>query len=239
MPNQDLKFWTVALVATVFFLGCSGPLVSPGPDDALSLPPPHAISPPGYMYSDGKAHFRARVIEIDAQPILSGGILLAGDSITEGWLGQDIDFGVPISNHGVGWDTVTGLKSRLPQMLRHSPDKVFILIGTNDIGYGRGANVITSELSAIIEAFQKTKPETEIFIQGVMPRNIDAMPRVDEINENYRRLAQERNVTYVDLQPVFAAADGTLKPELTYDGLHLNEAGYERWAKAIRTYIEN
>ena len=111
-------------------------------------------------------------------------------------------------------------------MLRHSPDKVFILIGTNDIGYERNADIMTSELSTFIEAFQKAKPETEIFIQGVMPRNIDAMPRVDEINASYRRLAQDKSITYVDLRPIFAAADGSLKPELTYDGLHLNEEGF-------------
>lgn len=206
--------------------------------EPLSLPKPHLIAPPDYMYSGGKAHFRSRLPEIDAQPVLNGGILLAGDSITEGWLSQDVDFGVAVSNHGIGWDTVTGLKSRLPQMLRHSPDKIFILIGTNDIGYNRTPEDMAQELSDIIDVFQREKPDVKIYIQSVMPREGPAMPSVNSINSAYKDLAAEQGVTYIDLGSEFAAADRTLKPDLTYDGLHLNAQGYQVWEKILKAYIE-
>jgi len=141
MPIRALKFWIAAFVAAVFFLGCSQ---EQGAKYTLN-----DISPPEYMVQGGKDHFAMRLPQIEQQPILSGGVLLAGDSITEGWLGYDIDLGAQVSNHGIGWDTVTGLKSRLPQMLRHSPDKVFILIGTNDIGYQRDVDEMTAELAAL------------------------------------------------------------------------------------------
>lgn len=205
----------------------------------LSMPPAHTIKPPDYMWPDGKAHFNSRLPEIDAQPILKGGVLLTGDSITEGWLGYDIDLGAQISNHGIGWDTVTGLKNRLPQMLRHTPDKVFILIGTNDIGYARDVTVMTAELATIIEAFQKVKPETKIYIQSVMPREAENLASVNAINVAFEALAVKKSVTYIDFTPIFAAPDGTLKPELTYDGLHLNRAGYQVWKEALQPYIEN
>ena len=207
--------------------------------EPLSMPPAHDIKPPAYMWPDGKVHFNSRLPEIDAQPILSGGVLLAGDSITEGWLGYDIDLGAQISNHGIGWDTVTGLKNRLPQMLRHTPDKIFILIGTNDIGYARDVTAMTAELATIIETFQKVKPDTKIHIQSVMPREAENMTAVNGINVAFEALAAKKGVTYIDLSPIFAAPDGTLKPELTYDGLHLNLEGYRAWEKVLKSYIED
>lgn len=205
----------------------------------LDLPAPHPIAPPDYMLPGGKAHFRERLIEIDAQPELFGGVLLAGDSITEGWRSQDIDLGVEVSNHGVGWDTVTGLKARLPQMLRHSPDKIFILIGTNDIGYKRDVQAMARELTDVIETLKRERAETEIYIQSVMPREQESLPYVNSINAAYRTAAERLNVNYIDLTPVFAASDGTLKAKLTYDGLHLNQKGYEVWAETLRSYINN
>ena len=203
------------------------------------LPEPHVITPPSYMLDGGKEHFNSRLPEIDAQPILEGGIILAGDSITEGWLGFDIDLGAPVSNHGIGWDTVTGLKSRLPQMLRHSPDKLFILIGTNDIGYDRGVQQMTDELAEFISGFKRAKPMTEIYIQSVMPREQEALPQVIRINAAYKALAKTMGVNFIDLTPVFAAPDGTLKADLTYDSLHLNEQGYEAWAEVLRPYVRD
>jgi len=231
MPRQFQKSWIAAFVAAVFFLGCS--------QDPNTNYDVQNISPPEYMLQGGKDHFAYRLPQIEAQPVLNGGVLLAGDSITEGWLGYDIDLGAKISNHGIGWDTVTGLFNRLPQMLRHSPDKIFILIGTNDIGYNRDVGVMAGELSDIIATLKRERPRTELYIQSVMPREAELMPAVKEINAAYLAVAEKAGVSFVDLTPTFAAPDGTLKPELTYDGIHLNEEGYRVWAKVLKTYIED
>ncbi len=207
--------------------------------EPLKLPKAHPIAPPNYMLEGGKAHFNTRLPQIDAQPVLKGGVLLAGDSITEGWLGYDIDLGATVSNHGVSWDTVTGLKLRLPQILAHSSDKIFILIGTNDIGYDRDPQIMVDELSEIISAINNESPKTKIYIQSLLPRELSAMGAVKEINASYARLALEMGVNYIDLTPIFSAPDGTLKADLTYDGLHLNEMGYKVWAETLKPYIQN
>jgi len=120
-------------------------------------------------------------------------------------LGYDIDLGAQVSNHGIGWDTVTGLKSRLPQMLRHSPDKVFILIGTNDIGYGRDVGEMAAELAVILDTFKREKPDTKLYVQSVMPREAENMTAVNRINTAYKALAEVKGVTFIDLAPSFAA----------------------------------
>jgi len=112
-----------------------------------------------------------------------------------------------VSNHGIGWDTVTGLKSRLPQMLRHSPDKVFILIGTNDIGYQRDVDEMAAELADILDSFKREKPDTKLYVQSVMPREAENMVAVNNINAAYKALAEVKGVTFIDLAPSFAAID--------------------------------
>ena len=231
MPIRALNLWIAAFVAAVFFLGCSH---EQGAKYKLN-----DISAPEYMLQGGKDHFALRLPQIEEQPILSAGVLLAGDSITEGWLGYDIDLGAQVSNHGIGWDTVTGLKSRLPQMLRHSPDKVFILIGTNDIGYQRDVDEMAAELADILDSFKREKPDTKLYVQSVMPREAENMVAVNNINAAYKALAEVKGVTFIDLAPSFAAIDGTLKPELTYDGLHLNLEGYLAWSEVLKPYIAN
>ena len=231
MTLKVLKFWIAAFFAAVFFLGCAQ-------ERAVDYDI-QSLTPPSYMWPDGKAHFKSRLPEIEAQPILNGGILLAGDSITEGWLGYDIDLGAEVSNHGIGWDTVTGLKARLPQMLRHTPDKIFILIGTNDIGYNRPVSEMTAELADILDTLKREKPAAKLYLQSVMPREAQSMAAVNAINAAYEALAKDKVVTYIDLAPILAAEDGTLKPEMTDDGLHLNLEGYRAWAEALRVHIAN
>ena len=231
MSIRTLKFWIATFVVAVFFLGCSQ---EQGAKYTLN-----DISAPEYMLQGGKDHFALRLPQIEQQPILSGGVLLAGDSITEGWLGYDIDLGAQVSNHGIGWDTVTGLKSRLPQMLCHSPNKIFILIGTNDIGYGRDVGEMAAELAVILDTFKREKPDTKLYVQSVMPREAENMAAVNRINTAYKALAEVKGVTFIDLAPSFAAADGTLKSDLTYDGLHLNLEGYRAWSEILKSHIAN
>ena len=42
----------------------------------------------------------------------------------------------------------------------------------------------------------------------------------------------------MDLSNEFLEADGTIDKKIMPDYLHLSEAGYERWAKAIQPKLE-
>ena len=47
------------------------------------------------------------------------------------------------------------------------------------------------------------------------------------------------NYEVVDLHSIFTDKNGYLIDELTYDGLHLNDAGYSLWASTIKPIIDN
>ena len=52
-----------------------------------------------------------------------------------------------------------------------------------------------------------------------------------------KKYAAEEKFRVIDLYALLANNDGILPPELTRDGLHFNQTGYERWAEAIRPIL--
>jgi len=199
-----------------------------------------SIQPPVILPPDGKTHFNKRVAEIAGLPQQDGGTLLIGDSITEGW--RDTPFRqslLPkdVSNHGVSWDTSSGIIRRLPQILANTPDRVFIKIGTNDISLDRTVEEIAQDVRAIVLEIEDRHPGIEIYLQSVLPRESDKLPTIALLNQNYMRIAAESSATYIDLTDVFSAQDGTLQIDLTYDGLHLTDEGYAVWAEVLKPYF--
>lgn len=59
---------------------------------------------------------------------------------------------------------------------------------------------------------------------------------VDALNLELARIAAARGWRFVDLNMRFADADG-LKPGYSYDGIHLNGAGYRLWREMIGAEI--
>lgn len=197
-----------------------------------------AVNPPTAMHPDGQTHFRKRISEIEALPIKKGGVLLAGDSITEAWLWNGDKLPFETSNHGVSWDTAEGLKARLPFLLKHSPDHVFILIGTNDIGYNHSADHVAQNVADVIRNFQKEKQDTQIYVQAILPREAQSMTLVNAYNSALSSLSQDLGINFVDMNEAFASPDGTLRADLTDDGLHLNAQGYALWAEFLINTVE-
>ncbi len=198
------------------------------------------INPPDILPVDGKMHFNTRVAEIADFPQQDGGTLLIGDSITEAW--RDTPFRQSLlpqdlSNHGVSWDTSSGVIRRLPQILTNEPDRVFLKIGTNDISLGRTVEQIAQDVSAVVQAIRDRHPKTDIYLQSVLPREADKLERVAAVNQKYAQIAAATGAIYIDLTDRFAAQDGTLRPDLTYDGLHLTNEGYAVWAEALKPYF--
>lgn len=196
------------------------------------------IKPQHDLAEAGKKVFKERLKDIKALPVMTRGTLLAGDSITQGWRSYDFLEGA-VSNHGIGWDTAVGLEARLPEVLRHKPDQMFILIGTNDISYGHTAQDVAGHVKSFIEAFSNESPTTKIYLQSILPREKEALPIVRQYNDALKEMVSETDAKYLDLTSAFAAQDGTLRADLSVDGLHLNEAGYKIWADILNPIINS
>lgn len=173
-------------------------------------------------------------------PVQPGDIVMAGDSITDLGLWDEILPGYPLKNRGISAETSKGLLRRLGDITRGHPRAIFILIGTNDLPWFmlRTTGAILKTYAAILEKIQQESPETRIYVQSVLPRAWWYMFSIHRLNHGLRQLAGKYGCTYVDLYTSFATLRGTLRPEFTNDRLHLLAAGYRQWSELLRPIMD-
>ncbi len=182
---------------------------------------------------DAKTHVTRRLRELESLPPIRKGALFVGDSITENAPLASMFPGVPVANYGIGWGTSDGMLLRLDQVSRNEPDRVIILIGTNDVHYDHAAEHIADNIISTVASLRRDMSDTEFYVMSILPRQAKAMATVRATNVILDERAAASGYVYLDLTPIFAAPDGTLRTDLTTDGLHLNAAGYAAWARAM------
>jgi lysophospholipase L1-like esterase len=168
-------------------------------------------------------------------------VVFLGDSITQGWAdGLASAFpGLKVANRGISGDTTRGVLIRLREdVLALRPAAVVLLIGTNDLEEGAAPEVIAGNLKLILAALQQDHPRMPIVLCQVFPSSAAKKrpaPLVKAVNALY--LAAVKNdpqVTYLETWPLFADEDGDAGAAEFPDRLHPNEAGYAKWAAALR-----
>ena len=187
-------------------------------------------------------HGERRMAEFAQQPVVTGRIMFLGDSITEGGNWATLLGDTTVVNRGISGDITYGVLDRLDDVTRRRPSKLFILIGINDIGKDIPDNVIADNVRKIIRITRRQSPETEIYLQSLLPVNptvqgfpqhYDKQQHVLNTNHLLRIVAAATEVTFVDLFPAFLDDEYRLDPRLTNDGLHLNRAGYQIWTRYL------
>jgi lysophospholipase L1-like esterase len=171
-------------------------------------------------------------------------VVFLGDSITQGWgggLGAAFP-GVKVANRGISGDTTRGVLIRLREdVLSLDPAAVVILVGTNDLEEGATPEVAAGNLKRILAAIEEHDAETPIVLCQVFPSS-STMKRpaaaIRATNALYLAAVKgDPRVTFLETWPLFANADGDAKPEEFPDLLHPNEAGYAKWAAALRPVL--
>jgi lysophospholipase L1-like esterase len=171
-------------------------------------------------------------------------VVFLGDSITQGWgggLGAAFP-GVKVRNRGISGDTTRGVLIRLEDdVLAINPAAVVLLIGTNDLEEGATPEVIVGNLKLIIAGLERHDPRMPIVLCQVFPSSATKKRPADEIEKvNALYLAAVRGdprVTYLETWPLFADPNGDANADEFPDLLHPNEAGYARWAAALRPIL--
>ena len=152
-------------------------------------------------------------------------------------------------NQGISGETSVGLLKRLQLFDRTFPDTVFVMIGINDLLRGASDEGILNNQRQIIRDLRWAHPKAQVVVQSILPHSGEqstwenrdrllAIPnsRIRGINRRLKEIASSENVSYLDLQPLFADADGNLPKELSTDGLHLNDRGYLVWRSALQMF---
>lgn len=168
-----------------------------------------------------------------------------GDSITEFYPIADLLSDFSVINRGIGGDTSEDLLSRLNDILILEPKKIFMLIGTNDIGLSVPQEQTVSNIETICKKIAEKLPNTELYLISVLPVNSEkecirnsALPRtndaIDSLNE---RICGIDGVKFIDAGSKLKDESGKLKEEFTLDGLHLSVKGYVVYSEILKPYL--
>lgn len=189
-------------------------------------------------------HYDSMMIEFKSQPISEGCILFLGNSITEGGDWPKLLQNLNVINHGIGGDLTFGVLRRLNEVARHKPKQVFLMIGINDLSRNVPDSLIVKNIFSIVEGLHQQLPETKIIVQSLLPVDeavndllieYKLNPSVSAINQALKENTTEYDYVYLDLHTYFSNDSGMLNAAYTYDGIHLNSKGYDKWVKVLKS----
>ena len=176
-------------------------------------------------------------------------VLFVGDSITDGYdLSKFYSYDNKVLiNSGVGGYTTNNIIKRFKNLVeQYNPDKLFLMIGTNDIGDGTSKEDIIKNIDEIISMIKEKEPDTKIYLETIYPVNLDKRKHdkrrnnryISDINIELKKYCEDNDVEYIDIYSHLVDKNDTLKSEYTEDGLHLNDLGYEIVTNILKKYVE-
>ena len=166
-------------------------------------------------------------------------VVFMGDSITDGWGKRYGKFfpGKTYLNRGIGGQTTPQMLLRFRNdVLAHEPKVVVILAGTNDIAGNTGPATLEDIEGNLATMSELAKLHgIKVVLSSVMPicdyirvqSDRRPMDKIQALNVWIKDYAAKNGHVYLDYYTPMLDDKGNFKQELTYDGLHPNDAGYE------------
>jgi lysophospholipase L1-like esterase len=185
-------------------------------------------------------------------------VVFIGDSITDSW--DDPRYGgffpgKPYVNRGISGQTTPQMLIRFrPDVISLKPEAVVILAGTNDIAGNTGPMTLEAIQDNVISMAELARlNRIRVILASVLPvsdyeKTAEGQPRnqttrrppekIKALNEWMRNYATQNKLTYLDYYSAMIDEKGFLKDELSNDGLHPNEKGYQVMAPLAEQAIE-
>ena len=202
-----------------------------------------------------KQFYFDRINEFKNEPIGKNKIVFLGNSIVKGGGNWNHRYkSHNIVNRGISGDYTAGVLKRLDEILFYKPTSVFIMIGINEFFADNSKRPevnpgnVAKNILKIADIITEHSPKTKVFIHTILPINNDQYIRVKEVNYNFLHsnytpsinsqveetnsiLKSNRQYQVIDLHSIFIDKTFKLNPNLSSDGVHLNEDGYNLWVQ--------
>lgn len=193
------------------------------------------------------------------QNVKKGEILFTGSSLMEQFPVNELlmtnGMNQVIYNRGIGGFTTTDMLQHMEEMVFGTePSRIFINIGTNDIGSpDYQLEALLKRYEEIIVRIQERLPEAEINMMAYYPVNeTDKIPEgewgktafVTRTNENLNianaaieNLAAKKGCRFINVNEGLADERGKLKKEYTIEGIHMYANGYQVVLQNLKKYL--
>lgn len=130
----------------------------------------------------------------------------------------------------------------LDALAAESHCRIFILLGINEISFS--PETFCRHYSKLIGDIREIDPDAELYILSLTPvseKKAESSPnyskeRIDDYNQNLRRLAVREKTHFVDIYSCLADEDGYLPEDASFDGVHPYSQYYLQWADYLKTH---
>jgi lysophospholipase L1-like esterase len=166
-------------------------------------------------------------------------VVFMGDSITDAWIKRSPKFfadNPAYIDRGISGQTTPQMLIRFrPDVIALNPRAVVILAGTNDIAGNTGPMTLEMIEDNYASMAELAKAHgIKVIFCSVMPVSDYIRPQTDRrpparifaLNNWLQEYCAKNHLIYLDYYSHMLDGLGMLKKEITYDGLHPNEAGY-------------
>ena len=184
-------------------------------------------------------------------PSEKGDIVFIGNSITN-MMNWDELFGISnIKNRGVSGAYTKEILENLESMVSGQPSKIFVMIGTNDLGtegFEYQPEAVAYRIQKILKRIREEVPEAEVYYQSILPslvglRSKEKTLKTNGMVQDWIISQNDPSLQYIDIYTPLADSDGGLnmcddiESSFSFDGLHLTQKGYKIWADIICEYV--
>ena len=117
--------------------------------------------------------------------------------------------------------------------------KIYIMLGINELGYDFEQTV--ERFSEAIDTIRMYQPQAYIFIQANLHITQEKSEEseyftnnnIDRYNEAISKLADNEQIFYLDVNPLYDDEEGCLSKEVTADHAHIKGKYYTEWVDFI------
>ncbi len=141
-------------------------------------------------------------------------------------------------------DTVYG-KLTIPEALASGIKfgKIYLMFGLNEMGWGNDEQFM-QYYYYLIDTVKGLQPDAIIYVQQIIhvtakkaaSSPVFANDKIDHRNELLRKVAEDENVYYLELNEVFTDEEGNLPADYSFDGVHFAADSMKIWKDYLETH---
>jgi len=147
---------------------------------------------------------------------------------------------LPAGNYGISGDKTEHILWRITEgrnLDGTSPEVIVLLVGINNLYQNDSPEDTAAGINAITQVLRTRQPKSKILLLGIFPSKPSAddpmREKIKKVNTIIKKLADNRNIFFLDIGHVFLEKDGSISKTIMRDYIHLSPQGYARWAEAM------
>ena len=171
-------------------------------------------------------------------------ILFTGSSSIRFWSTLKEDMAPHnVLNRGFGGAHIAHVNYHFNEIVKpYKPKAIVFFCGTNDLSAFKTPEETFEDFNNFFSMVKNELPGTKLIVIGVKPSTARSylIPEEQEFNGLLSNLAEKEDLlSYISVWNPMLTDEGKANPDLFVDdGLHMNQKGYEIWAKLVKPELD-